>query len=110
VTALDHDDLGQPPGLGETGLLEDLVGPPRLTDVVLLVERLLTDARADHDRRDHERKPAEDRRLAMACAPATDLAGAQVQYPTNPANRLEPDARRRCLGLSPVRRSTRRRS
>jgi hypothetical protein len=51
LVVLDHDELGQRTGLREAGLLEDVVGTVRLADVVvLLVDRLLTHDRADHDR------------------------------------------------------------
>ena len=76
LVVLDQHELGQSAGLGEAGLLEDLVGAVRLADVVVLVvDRLLADSRADHDRGDDERKPAEDRELAMARAPSPHAGG-----------------------------------
>ena len=73
MPVLHDDDLGQAIGLYEAGLLEDLIGPVGLADrvVVGLIDRLGADCRSDHDRRDHERQPAEDGRLAMARTPAT---------------------------------------
>jgi hypothetical protein len=68
--ALDEDDLRLRVEL-EARVLEDLVGLVRLADVrVLLVDVLRPHGLADHDRREDEREPAEDRRLPVARAPA----------------------------------------
>ena len=60
------------PACANPALLEHLLaamGPAGCVGV--LVDRPLTDCGSVRDRRDHEGQPAEDRDLAVACAPAT---------------------------------------
>jgi hypothetical protein len=67
--ALDEDLLLG--GVAEVGIGDRVISDLRLTvAVVLLGDRLLADGTADHERDDDERQPAEDRRLAVAGAPA----------------------------------------
>ena len=69
--ALNQDELGLRVDL-ESRVEQHLVGAMGLADVrVVLVDLLRPDERADCDREDDERKPPEDRLLAVGCAPAT---------------------------------------
>jgi hypothetical protein len=69
--ALNQDELGLRVDL-ESRVEQHLVGAVGLADVrIVLVDLLRPDERADRDREDDERKPPEDRLLAVGCAPAT---------------------------------------
>ena len=74
--ALDHDDLGEGACLLETSVRENPVGGMRLADVAVgRVDLLQADPDPEGDGDDHEREPAEDRGLAVLCAPATHPGG-----------------------------------
>ena len=78
--ALNEHDLGLRIGL-EAGVAQDVVRAMRLADVrVLLVDLLRTDLHADREGCDHEREPAEDRGLPVACAPATHACCEVVRF------------------------------
>ena len=69
------DEHGLACGLLEAGV-EDPGGPAGLArERVVVAELLRAHGSADHDHRDHEREPAEDRRLAVTCAPAAHPGG-----------------------------------
>jgi len=62
--------------LGKLYIGDRVIGGLRLAvAVVLLWDRLLADGAADHERDDHERQPAEDRRFAVAGTPAARARG-----------------------------------